>query len=798
MRLGLVLPFERLLQRGERRERGGGGRSGLRERPDGGATLLGGAAGLDGLVERLARHQPPRVVAQGRARVRDIDEQVHREHPDRQQGDDGDEERSRPPMCERETTPRREGSHEARLVRYKILVDLSHLNPPQREAVLTTEGPLLVLAGAGSGKTRVITHRICHLLEKKVPARAILAVTFTNKAAAEMKERVVHMAGQKALGVTLSTFHAFGAEVLKAHLPKLGWPKKFAIVDTGDQLALVRRAMRDRNVDDRTFDPRKVLTLISRAKNSGEAPQPKPEGQGDDLDLVAHLVFPLYQLALKAQGAVDFDDLIVFPSRIFEEFPLVKQQYQARYRYIMVDEFQDTNRAQLEVLRHLGEGHGNVCAVGDDDQCIYSWRGAEVRNILEYERFFAGGKEVRLEQNYRSTGIILDAANAVIEQNPHRRPKRMWTDVKGGVKVKLVSAPSEEEEARFVAREIKEAMAHGVPADEIAVLYRTNGQSRPVEEALREREVRYEVIGGTEFFDRREVKDVIAYFKLIANPKDETSLLRIINVPARGIGDVTMERITAWAVKNDVPLWKALERVDEVPEVPQGAPDKVREFIGLVDRYRKAFTKGNLALVTRDLLSEIDFVGAARQHAPSAASADRKAKGVAQVIDSLETYERREGPKASLLTYLNRLALDTKDEDDEAHHTAGRVTLMTLHGSKGLEWRLVFLMGLEEELLPHAGMQGELPNPEEERRLCYVGMTRAREQLVMTRATMRLKRGREVPRTPSRFLDDVPEDLCEIIDLDAVPDGPPTTQELNFFESLRQRLKGQGGGTPPG
>jgi DNA helicase-2/ATP-dependent DNA helicase PcrA len=670
-------------------------------------------------------------------------------------------------------------------------VDLSHLNPPQRDAVLTTEGPVLVLAGAGSGKTRVITHRICHLLEKKVPARSILAVTFTNKAAAEMKERVVHMAGQKALGVTLSTFHAFGAEVLKEHLPKLGWPKKFAIADTGDQIALVRRAMRERNVDDKTFDPRKVLTLISRAKNSGLEPQPKPEGQGDDLDLVAHLVFPLYQLALKAQGAVDFDDLIVYPSKIFARFPQVKKDYERRFRYLMVDEFQDTNRAQLEVLRHLGEGHGNVCAVGDDDQCIYSWRGAEVKNILEFEHHFPGGKTIRLEQNYRSTSVILDGANAVIEKNPLRRAKRMWTDQKGGAKLKLVSTPSEEEEARYVAREVKEAIARGLPPGEIAILYRTNGQSRPVEEALREKEVRYEVIGGTEFFDRREVRDVIAYFKLIANPKDESSLLRIINVPARGIGDVTMERITSYAVENEVSLWKALAQAHEIPDVPQGAPEKVAEFLELVERYRKRFSKGNLAEVTRELFTEIDFVGAARSHAPSAASADRKAAAVGQVIDSLGAYERREGPKAGLLTYLNRLALDTKDEEDEAFRSIGRVTLMTLHGAKGLEWKLVFLMGLEEELLPHSGMQGELPNPEEERRLCYVGMTRARDQLVMSRATNRVRRGRDVPRTPSRFLQDIPEELCEIIDLDAIPAGPPTEKETNFFASLKERLKGQ-------
>ena len=676
-------------------------------------------------------------------------------------------------------------------------MDLSHLNPPQREAVLTTKGPLLVLAGAGSGKTRVITHRIVHLLDKKVSAKSILAVTFTNKAAQEMRERVVHMGGQRALGVTLSTFHAFGAEVLRSNLHRLGWPKKFAIVDTGDQISLVRRAMRERNVDDKTFDPRKVLTLISRAKNSGSEPQPKPEGQGDDLDLVTHLVFPLYQLALKAQGAVDFDDLLVFPSRIFNEFPEVKANYVDRFRYVMVDEYQDTNKAQLDLLRHLAGTHHNVCVVGDDDQCIYSWRGAEVRNILDFENIFPGAKEVRLQQNYRSNQTILDAANGVIEKNPERRSKRMWTEVLGGPKIQLVCAPTEEEEARYVAGEVKRALIEGIPADEIAVLYRVNGQSRFFEEFMREKEVRYEVVGGSEFFDRREVKDVIAYFKVLANPKDEMSLLRIVNVPARGIGDVTMERITAWASANDVPLWKAISQVDDVPDLPNGAPEKVREFVALLERYRAQFNKGNLSSVTRDLLNEIDFVGVARSQAVTAASGDRKAKGIAQIILSLEAYEKREGKKASLLTYLNRLALDTREEEDEPQHAQGRVTLMTLHGAKGLEWRLVFLVGLEEDLLPHGGMPGELPNPQEERRLCYVGMTRARERLVMTRAATRVKRGKEVPRTPSRFLADIPDDLTEVIDLSAVPAGPPSDKEVNFFANLRERLKaGKASGGP--
>ncbi len=678
------------------------------------------------------------------------------------------------------------------------MIDLSHLNPPQREAVKTTEGPLLVLAGAGSGKTRVITHRIVHLLEKKVVPKAILAVTFTNKSAAEMKDRVLKMAGQKAAGVTLSTFHAFGAEVLREHLGKLGWPKKFAIADTGDQVSIVRRAMRERNVDDRAFDGRKVLTLISRAKNSGIAPQPRPviegadgpEGMGDDYDLVAHLVYPLYQLALKAQGAVDFDDLLVFPSQIFEKYPDVKAKYVARFKYLMVDEYQDTNRAQLQLLRHLAGEQHNVCVVGDDDQCIYSWRGAEVKNILEFEKYFPGAKTVRLEQNYRSTPVILDAANAVIEKNPERRSKRMWTDVQGGALVQVVIAPSEEEEARYVGHEVKKAMVMGVPPDEIAVLYRTNGQSRPIEEALREKQVFYEVVGGQEFFDRREIKDVIAYFKVIANRRDEVSLLRIVNVPTRGIGDVTLERLTAHSVATGTPLWDTLEGAAHVPEVPKGAPEKVAEFCALIDRYRKLFDRGNLADVTRRLLAEIDFDGATRGNTQSLAAGDRKVKAVGGLLQSLEAYEKRDAPKASLLTYLNRLTLDTREEEDEHEHAhSGRVTLMTLHGAKGLEWRLVFLIGLEEDLLPHSGMQGEPPNPEEERRLCYVGMTRARERLVMTRAAMRIKRGREVPRTPSRFLEDLPEGLFEVVDLAGIPDGPPDEKELNFFANLKERLK---------
>ncbi|ATB27416.1 ATP-dependent helicase [Melittangium boletus] len=682
-------------------------------------------------------------------------------------------------------------------------MDLSKLNPPQREAVVTTEGPLLVLAGAGSGKTRVITHRIVHLLDKRpngLLARNILAVTFTNKAASEMKERLVHMAGPRAQNVLVCTFHAFGAEMLREDIYRLGWPKKFSIADQGDQAAIIKRAMRERRIDDREFDPRKVLGLISKAKNAGKTPEPLGEGLGDDYDLIAHMVYEAYQLSLKAQGSVDFDDLLILPSRLLREHEDLRRKYTSRFRYILVDEFQDTNQAQLDLLKLLASGETrNVCAVGDDDQCIYSWRGAEVRNILSYDKYFPGGKEVRLEQNYRSTQVVLDAANAVIAQNPERKAKQMWSERKGGQRIQVVSAPTEEDEARYVAQEISRLVAGGIPPDEIAVLYRVNGQAHPVEEALREKNLRYEVLSGSEFFDRREVKDVVAYFKLIANPRDETSLLRIINVPARGIGDVTMERLVAHARRDSVSLWGAMERSESYEDLPAGAATKVREFQRLVERYRESYEHGHLAQVTRQLLEEIGYKDDAKSLTSSQASAERKLASIDFVINSLETFEKREGPKASLLTYLNRLSLDTRQEEEEAPGGNKAITLMTIHASKGLEFRVVFFIGMEEELMPHKGMQGEAQNLEEERRLCYVGITRAKEALYLTRSAMRVKRGKEVPRTPSRFLDDIPPELVEVLDLDAPRKGPPTAQEQNFFANLKERFKAPqaGGGVAP-
>ena len=667
-------------------------------------------------------------------------------------------------------------------------VDLSGLNPPQRRAVTTTEGPVLVIAGAGTGKTRVITHRIAWLLAERVPARAILAVTFTNKAAAEMKERVVRLVGRGAQALTVSTFHAFGAEVLRQHVHLLGWPRGFAIADTSDQISLVRRALRERPIDGKTdFDPRRLLTAISRAKNAGRAPVLEGDAPGD-AEVAADEVFPLYQRALRAQGAVDFDDLLLLPLRLFREHPEVLGSYVRRFRYLLVDEFQDTNGAQLALVQALAGERRNVCAVGDDDQCIYGWRGAEVRNILRFEQAFPGATEVRLEQNYRSVPSVLEAAHGVVSRLPERRPKKLWTRAVGGPRVQLVVVPGEDDEAAYVAKAIEQRLARGARPDDIAVLYRTNGQSRPFEEAFRARRIPYDVVGGTEFFDRHEVRDVLAYLKVLANPSDEVSLLRIVNVPPRGIGDVTVEHLVACARTRGVPLADVLTSPGSAPELTPGAVRAVGEFSELIQRTRARLRTEPLSDVTRGLLHEIGFDAAARATTASATAADRKLQGVEGVLGSLAQFERREGPRADLRAYLNRLCLDTREEEDGP--SPARVTLLTLHGAKGLEFKTIFLVGMEEGFLPHGGMQGEPPNLEEERRLCYVGITRAREELILTRAAARLRRGREVRRTPSRFLADIPEALLEVSDTTAPPPGPPTEAEQSFFRALKARLQG--------
>jgi len=687
-----------------------------------------------------------------------------------------------------------------------MALDLSLLNPQQRKAVVQSEGPVLVLAGAGSGKTRVIAHRVVHLLEQGVAAGAVLAVTFTNKAAAEMKERIVRLAGgaSEARRVTVSTFHAFGMRIVREQHQALALPAKFAVLDAGDQAALVKRLLRDLKVDDKRFDVNRLLGILSRLRTGGA-----PGHSGDEYELCAAELLPKYQLGLRAMGAVDFDDLLLLPLALFGKDTALLQKYQGRYRYLLVDEYQDTNDAQLALLTQLAGLRRNLCVVGDDDQSIYGWRGAQIRQILKFEGNFPGCAQIFLEQNYRSSGNILAAANAVIARNPGRKPKSLWTDRGRGPRLRLVAAPSDEAEARYVMDEIiRVSYEEKISLREIAVLYRTNAQARPFEEALRLGGVRYRVVGGTSLFDRKEVRDLVAYLRAALNPRDEVALLRIVNVPARGIGDQTVTRAQELARARKSMVWDVFAAA---PAELSHAAERIADFVALMRKYGERLAGKGFSAAARDLVEEVGLFDEARRGAQSLAAQARKVEAVQSLLRQLIEYEQREEQRAAedtedsepfaagLSGYLARIALDSREADGDS---GDAVTLMTLHGAKGLEWRCVFLCGMEEGLLPHSGRgfddSGSEPRAdgaldlEEERRLCYVGMTRARERLILTRAVERTKRGKPVPRTPSRFLEDIPADLLETFDLRGpLPAAPKEVQQAKarrFFASMNELL----------
>jgi DNA helicase-2/ATP-dependent DNA helicase PcrA len=675
------------------------------------------------------------------------------------------------------------------------VLDLARLNPPQRSAVTAGQGPLLVLAGAGSGKTRVIAHRVAWLLQEGAAPESVLAATFTNKAASEMRERVVALAGRPGVDVHVSTFHSFGLWLLKQEHLVAGLPRRFAVCDAGDQLALVKRCMREVKVDDRRFDARRVLWLISRAKNALEDRiAVRDEGQGDDYDLVAAEVFPRYRAALKAQRAVDFDDLIALPVELLRRDAAARKRHRERFRHVLVDEYQDTNACQLELLKLLsGAERGkagwrgrSLCAVGDDDQAIYGWRGAEVRNILRFERHFPGATVVRLEQNYRSTGRILACANAVISRSAERREKRLWTEEGQGEPVHVVALEDEEQEARFVAEEISRGRGEGRSHADFAVLYRLNAQSRPVEEALRAAGIPHRVHGGPAFFDRSEVRDLIAYLKACAAPEDEVSLARIVNVPPRGIGDASLGRLHDWAVENGVTLFEALRAARRVDGLPRGAAERMEAFVALLERLRSGFREGRVAEAARALVTEVDLYAHARASVQSNEAGNRKVEAIDGLLRSLDSYQARER-RPSLAAFLERLALDSRDEDPAEGEG---VALMTLHAAKGLEFPVVFLLGWEEDLLPCAGIQGEARDLEEERRLAYVGITRARERLVLARAASRARRGKLEPRTPSRFLSDLPPEAFEVRDASRDPGENAAARSVEVLAELRRGLAG--------
>ena len=712
------------------------------------------------------------------------------------------------------------------------MVDLGKLNPPQREAASHGGGPLLVLAGAGSGKTRVITYRIAQLLALGIPPRAICAVTFTNKAAAEMRERVAGLVSDRAAvrELTIGTFHALGLHILQQERRALGLPRGFAIYDQSDQLGAVREAMRALHDGDRRYDVKALLTRISLAKNAFIGPHDYLPNPADDYDVHAALVYPRYQDMLRACAAFDFDDLIVEPVRLFERDLAVARRWAERFRFVMVDEFQDTNATQLRLVRHLVTDHQNLVVVGDDDQSIYSWRGADPTNILRFAELFAGARIVKLEQNYRSTKTILAAANDVIANNPRRHGKQLWSQHDRGEPITHAVAATAEDEARWVAGEIARLHKDGRRWSDIAVMYRSNLQAKVLEDELRQASVPYVMYGGQQFFERKEVKDVIAYLRVALNVRDDLALRRVINYPARGIGATTVERLVTAAHARHAPLWDALRsaisgpgptlpglaapppRDDddpapkeiEVGDVRGATRNGIIELVHVVSELAAALeSSSDIVGATRTLIEDIRLYDDLREAAGSLAAAQRRIDNVEGLLASLARFAEKARGRAALSEYLRMLSLETSEEREDS---GDRIVLTTLHGAKGLEFPVCFLIGLEEELLPHirtlqpqvtdviaspgsAGAESIDPDHasdiSEERRLCYVGITRAQRKLYLTRACARVQRGRSLPRTPSRFLLEIPDELLEVRDIaDEARQAVPTDEVKSFFASL--------------
>ena len=628
---------------------------------------------------------------------------------------------------------------------------LASLNPAQRDAASTTEGPLLVLAGAGTGKTRVITTRIAYLLSLGVDPSSILAVTFTNKAAGEMKERLLNLAGERAREITAGTFHAFCARVLREHGHALGLPKRFSICDASDQLSAVKSAMRELRVHETTMHPSAVLARISLAKNRMETPESFLESGSGGRDQLVGSVWQRYREYLGRTRALDFDDLLLETVRLLREHESVGAHYRKRYRHVLVDEYQDTNHPQYEIVRAIGGQHRNVCVVGDDDQSIYGWRGADIRKILGFHRDFEGAKVVRLQTNYRSTRPILDAANAVIRHNASRHDKALESARGAGADVRFAQLKDETSEAQFVVGEIGKVTKPGRarPGD-FAILCRTQVQFRPFEAELRAAGLPYVVVGGMSFFDRKEVRDVVAYLKLAVNPRDETSLLRVINTPPRGVGKASIDKVLDFATRHGIPASEGFDRAGEIDGL---SPQSVEGYRAL----RSTLERADLAEAGRQLVGRLSaFLGSVDYRAevarlyPDPMTREARWAGVEEILNFAENYVRR-SPEPTLGGFLEELALTSGDEPEEKPERGDAVTLMTLHAAKGLEFPHVFLVGMEEGLLPHARAAAE-GGVEEERRLAYVGITRAMTTLTLSWAFERAKYGRRSRSVPSRFL----------------------------------------------
>lgn len=674
------------------------------------------------------------------------------------------------------------------------MFDLNSLNPQQQAAVTHRDGPLLLLAGAGSGKTRVITCRIVHLLENGVRPEQILALTFTNKAAREMRERIQEMVGKQAgKGMVVATFHALCVRLLKSHIDRLGFKKNFSIYGAGDQQRLIRDLVRELTTESSSKDADQVLWRISAAKNQCLTPEQYQGNERDPFSLVAAHIYPRYQKALKAFNAVDFDDLLLFVVRLFDENSDLLEHYRELYRYQMVDEYQDTNPVQYRLLQQLAGGHSNLCVVGDDDQSIYAFRGADVSNILGFEKDFPGTKMIKLEQNYRSSGNILACANGVIKQNKTRREKALWTADGDGADVEYLLCEDSEDEARMVMERIHTEMARGqYKHGDFAILYRTNSQSLSYEEQLSFEKIPFVLIGGQQFYERKEVKDVIAYLKVIDNPSDEVSLLRVLNYPKRGIGESSADRIIRHSAEHNVSLWKLLHHPEQVGELNERTCAGIYEFVDLIRRYRTQFSKSLPMVETlTQLMKELNLEEEIYKQEKKPEIAERRIDNQNHILNSMAYYiEEYDSP--SLSGFVERASMNADDRpgknDKESKLERNAVTLMSLHSSKGLEFPVIFLVGMEEGFLPHKKSIYETFDIDEERRLCYVGITRAQKQLVLLGARRRRKYGKMEQRDPSRFLSEIPQERLVIRNREPIVSSPEQQEESanNFFSKMGQ------------
>ncbi|MFD6510463.1 DNA helicase PcrA [Bacillus sp. NPDC060175] len=639
---------------------------------------------------------------------------------------------------------------------------LNGLNPQQQKAVQTTNGALLLMAGAGSGKTRVLTHRIAYLLgEKGVAPWNVLAITFTNKAAREMRERIDKLVGPEAEDIWISTFHSMCVRILRRDIDRIGINRNFTILDAGDQLTVVKKIMKERNIDPKKFEPRSILAGISNAKNEllSADKYAKKITTADPYEKLTSDVYTEYQKRLLKNNSLDFDDLIMTTIQLFERVPEVLEFYQRKFQYIHVDEYQDTNKAQYLLVKHLASRFKNLCVVGDSDQSIYRWRGADISNILSFEKDYENAQVILLEQNYRSSQNILNAANAVIEKNSNRKPKKLWTDNQIGSKISYYRAATEKDEAYFVAKKIRDDIQMGNRKyTDFAVLYRTNAQSRMIEEIFLKSNIPYKIVGGTKFYDRKEIKDILAYLRLIGNPDDEISFARIINMPKRGVGATSIDKIINYGVQNGISLTAVLDEIEHVG-VSAKITKAVKEFAGLLHNWVNMQEYLSVTELVEEVIEKTGYRDMLKNE--RSLEAEGRLENLDEFLSVTQTFESQSEDK-SLVAFLTDLALvadiDRVDEDP----TAGEeVILMTMHSAKGLEFPVVFIVGLEEGIFPHTRSLMEEDEMQEERRLAYVGITRAEEELYLSNAQMRTLFGRTSMNAASRFITEIPAELVE-------------------------------------